>query len=142
MKKAVIIYHSRTGTTKDYGHEIGEYLNSKGVDAQVTSTIKFRDDMLDGADYIFFGCWTNGLFIMLQKPEKSWVEFARKLPGKPDAKVAFFTTYKMLTGSMFRNMYKELKGKFSSPKLELKSRSKSLSEKNVLDLDHLIGLAE
>ena len=41
MKKAVIIYHSKTGTTKKYGEEIGEYLKNKGVDAQVTSTIMF-----------------------------------------------------------------------------------------------------
>jgi flavodoxin len=139
MKKAVIIYHSRTGTTKDYGEEIGEYLNSKGVDAQVASTIMFRDEMLEGTDYIFFGCWTSGLFIMLQKPESSWVNFAKKLPSKPDAKVALFTTYKMLTGSMFRNMYKELKGKFSLPTLELKSRSQILTEKNMMDLDRFIG---
>jgi flavodoxin len=139
MKKAVIIYHSKTGTTKKYGEQIGEYLNNKGIDAQVTSTIMFRDNMLDEADYIFFGCWTSGLFIMLQKPESSWVNFAKKLPGKPDAKVALFTTYKMLTGSMFRNMYKELKGKFAIPALELKSRSQILTEKNMMDLDRFIG---
>lgn len=65
MKKAIINYHSRTGTTKRYGEEIGKYLNSKGVYAEVTSTIMFRDEMLNGADFIFFGCWTSGLFIML-----------------------------------------------------------------------------
>jgi flavodoxin len=139
MKKAVIIYHSKTGTTKKYGEEIGEYLNNKGVDAQVTSTISFRDDMLDGADYILFGCWTSGLMVMLQKPEKSWVEFVEKLPSKPDAKVALFTTFKLLTGSMFKNMDKELKEKFSPHTLELKSKSQFLSEKNRMALERFIG---
>ena len=139
MKKALVIYHSKTGTTKKYGEEIGEYLNSKGIDVQVTSTIMFREGMFESADYIFFGCWTSGLFITLQKPEKSWVDFAEKLPGKPDAKVALFTTYKILTGSMFRNMAKELRGKFSSPTLELKSRSELLTEKNLMDLGRFIG---
>lgn len=139
MKKAVVIYHSRTGTTKKYGEEIGEYLKSKGVHAQVTSTSMFREDMLEGADFIFFGCWTSGLFIMLQKPEKSWVEFVEKLRGYPEAKVVLFTTYKMLTGSMFRNMYKELKNKFSLPTLELKSRNQFLTEKNKKDLDRFVS---
>jgi len=139
MKKAVIIYHSKTGTTKKYGEEIGEYLKNKGVDAQVTSTIMFREDMLESADYLFFGCWTSGLFIMLQKPEQSWIEFAEKLPSKPDSKIALFTTYKLLTGSMFRNMYKELKGKFSPSSLELKSRSQFLTEKNKKELDRFVS---
>jgi hypothetical protein len=95
--------------------------------------------MLNGADYIFFGCWTSGLMIMLQKPERSWVEFAEKLPVKLEAKVALFTTYKVLTGSMFRNMHKELKGKFTPPVLELESRGPFLSEKNKQGLDHFIN---
>jgi flavodoxin len=139
MKQAIIIYHSRTGTTKTYAEAIGEYLHKKGFETLVTSTIGFREEMLNGADTIFFGCWTSGLMIMLQKPEKSWVEFAEKLPDKLDAKVALFTTYKVLTGSMFRNMYKELKGKFTSPALELKSRGPFLTEKNKQGLDHFIN---
>ncbi len=30
MKRAIVIYHSKTGTTKKYGEAIGEYLNDKG----------------------------------------------------------------------------------------------------------------
>jgi flavodoxin len=139
MKQAIVIYHSSTGTTKKFGEEIGEYLNSKGIDAHVTSTTVFREEMLNGVDYLLFGCWTSGLMIMLQKPEQSWVEFAEKLPSKKDTKVALFTTYKILTGSMFRNMYKELKGKFAPPTLELKARGQILSEKNRQDLDRFIS---
>ena len=139
MKQAIIIYHSRTGTTKTYAEAIGEYLNRKGFETLVTSTIGFQEEMLNRADYIFFGCWTSGLMIMLQKPEKSWIEFAEKFPVNLDAKVALFTTYKVLTGSMFRNMYKELKGKFTPPALELKSRGPLLTEKNKRELDHFIN---
>jgi flavodoxin len=139
MKQAIIIYHSKTGTTKKYGEAIGAYLNGKGFETLITSTNVFREEMLDGADYIFFGCWTSGLMIMLQKPEKSWVEFAEKLPRKQAPKVALFTTYKILTGSMFRNMYKELKGKFAPPILELKARGQFLSEKNKQDIDRFIS---
>ena len=114
-------------------------MNGKGFETQVTSTKVFREEMLDGADYIFFGCWTSGWMIMMQKPEKSWVEFTETLPSKHDTKVALFTTYKILTGSMFRKMSKELKGKFMPPTLELKSRGQYLSEKNRRDLDRFIS---
>ena len=139
MKTAVIVYHSKTGTTKKYAEEISEYLKSKGLDTQVTSIQVYSQDMLNNVDYVLFGCWTNGLMVILQHPEKEWVDFAAKLPPMPDVKVALFTTYKILTGSMFRNMYKQLKGKFATPSLELKSRNGSLSEKDKQALETFIS---
>jgi flavodoxin len=139
MKKAVVTYHSRTGTTMKYAKEIGEYLLSKGIDTQVISTMQYSDGVLDDADYIFFGCWTSGLMVILQHPEKLWVQFAKKLPIVPDAKIALFTTYKILTGSMFRKMYRRLKGKFAPPSLELKSKDQFLSEENKNEIDQFIA---
>ena len=95
--------------------------------------------MLNNVDYVLFGCWTNGLMVILQHPDKEWEDFAAKLPSMPDVKVVLFTTYKILTGSMFRNMYKQLKGKFATPSLELKSRNGSLSEKDKQALENLIS---
>lgn len=128
MKKAAIIVNSKTGTTRRYANEISEYLKSKGLDTQVASIQGFSDDMLNDADYVFFGCWTSGLMVILQHPEKVWVDFAASLPSMPKVKVALFTTYKIRTGSMFRNMSKRLRGKFSAPALKLKSKNGSLSE--------------
>ena len=139
MKKAAIIVNSKTGTTKQYAEEINTYLKSKGLDTQVTSIQTYNEDLLNNVDYVFFGCWTNGLMVFLQHPDKEWVNFAAKLPSKPDIKVALFTTYKILTGSMFRNMYKHLKGKYATPSLELKSRNGSLSEIDKQALENLIS---
>jgi len=139
MKKAAIIVNSKTGTTKKYAEEISKYLQSKGLDTQVTSIQAYSEDMLNSVDYVLFGCWTNGLMVILQHPDKIWVDFAAKLPSMPDVKVALFTTYKILTGSMFRNMYKHLKGKFETPSLELKSRNGSLSEKDKQALENFIS---
>ena len=138
MKKAVIIYQSKTGTTMKYAEEIGAYLNTKGIDAQVYSIMQYKDGVLDDADYVLLGCWTSGLMVILQHPEKKWVEFANELPRMPDTKLALFTTYKILTGSMFRNMYKRLKGKFNSPALKLESRNNILSESDKEALDNFI----
>jgi flavodoxin len=138
MKTAVIIYHSKTGTTKQYAEEIASYLESKGISIRTTSIQTYQDDLLNNADYVFFGCWTNGLMVMLQHPDRDWKDFAAKLPSMPSAKIALFTTYKILTGSMFRNMYQQVKDRFSKPLLELKSRNGLLSEADKLALDAFI----
>ena len=139
MKTAVIVYHSKTGTTKKYAEEMSKYLKSKGLDTRVTSIQAYSEEMLNNIDYVLFGCWTSGLMVALQHPEQKWVDFAAKLPSMPDAKVALFTTYKILTGSMFWNMAKYLKSKFTVPSQKLKSRDGSLSEKDMQALDRFIS---
>ncbi len=138
MEKAVVIYLSRTGITMKYAEAIGAYLNTRGVEAQVYSIMQYKDGVLDDADYVLLGCWTSGLMVILQHPEKKWVEFAKGLPNMPEAKLALFTTYKILTGSMFRNMYKRVKDRFAYPELELKSRDGLLSDEDKQDLDQFI----
>ena len=76
MKTSVIIYNSKTGTTKKYAEEISRYLQSKGLDTQVTSIQAYSEDLLNNVDYVLFGCCTNGLIVILQHPEKIWVDFA------------------------------------------------------------------
>ena len=139
MKKAVIIVNSKTGTTRQYAEEISKYLKDKGLDTQVSSIQDYSQDMLNDVDCVLFGSWTNGLMVILQHPDKEWVDFAAKLPSTPDLKVALFTTYKLMTGSMFRNMYKHLEGNFAPPSLELKSRDGSLSENDKQALENFIS---
>ena len=139
MKTAVIIYHSKTGTTKKYAEEIASYLKSKGISIRISSIQTFQENLLSDADFMLLGSWTNGLMFILQHPDREWKDFAANLPSVPDVKLALFTTYKILTGSMFRNMYKQLKGKFATPSLELKSRNGSLSEKDKQALENFIS---
>jgi flavodoxin len=137
MKQAIVIYHSRTGTTKKYAEEIGKYLESKSITTKVISTAEFQPGMNKNMDYVLLGCWTNGLFFILQHPVKAWQEFAKKLQAAPAVKLALFTTYKFVTGSMFRKMYRHLEEKFSSPAFNLQSRDGTLSRADKLDLDSL-----
>ena len=141
MEKAVILFNSRTGTTGKYAREIGKYIESKGIDVEVSyiQGYQYKPEILESVDYLFLGCWTSGLMVVFQHPEKAWKEIAATLPSKPEAKLALFTTYKILTGSMFRNMDKHLKGKFATPSLELKSRNGSLSETDKHALNSLIS---
>lgn len=138
MDRAVILYNSKTGTTKSYAEEIGDYVALKGLDVEISSIQDCSPETAKGADYVLLGCWTKGLMVILQRPDAAWKDFAAKLPPLPNSKLAFFTTYKILTGSMFRNMEKELKGRFAAPSLELKSRNGQLSGGDQVALDDFI----
>ena len=138
MKTAVIVYNSKTGTTKKYAEEIGSYLKSKGISTKLSSIQTFQGNLLSDSDYVFLGSWTNGLFFILQHPDGEWKDFAAKLPSMPATKLIFFTTYKVLTGSMFKNMYHPLKEKFPNPSLVLKSRNGLLSATDKPKLDSMI----
>jgi flavodoxin len=139
MKKAVILYNSKTGTTEKYAEEIGKYIEAKGIDVQTTSIQKYSEEMLDDANFVFLGCWTSGLMIMMQHPEQVWKDFAEKLPNMPNGKLVLFTTYKILTGSMFRKMQQHLNGRFPQSILELKSRNGLLSVSDQEAIDKILS---
>ena len=138
MKKVAIIYNSKTGTTKKYAEEIGAYLNSQDLEVNTCSIQDYRAEILDNADYLLLGCWTSGLMFFLQHPEKAWNDFTSMLPGSIQSKTALFTTYKILTGSMFKRMRKQLNGRIESCFTELKSRNGMLSRSDKTVLDHFI----
>lgn len=123
MSNALIIYHSKRGTTKKLGTEIAEFCNMNGVTAKVISTSEFKPALLKGIDYLLLGCWTQGHLFFNQHPAKEWVEFAGKLPVIFDKKIVLFTTYKVASGSMFRRMKEQLVYDSNCLKLELKSRN-------------------
>ena len=128
MTTAAIVYHSRTGTTRQFAEEIGDYLAEIGVETRVESVQDCDAASLAGTDLLLLGCWTSGLFVVLQHPEESWVEFARRLPRVDHARTALFTTYTLATGSMFRRMRGHLAGKVGPIELELKSRDGHLQD--------------
>ena len=139
MKTILITYQSKTGITKKYGEEIGKFLSEKKVKAKVVSVQDFDQKLLKDIDLILLGCWTAGLMIFLQHPDKVWVKFAKELPDLKDKKVGLFTTYKLATGSMFKKMKKHLPGKMEQIQVELKSKNGSLSEQDKSVLVSLIN---
>lgn len=130
MKRALVIYQSQTGTTRGLAIDIHNFCKDSGMESKVISIDEFTEGALESVDYLFLGCWTHGLMIFLQHPEKAWVEFAQKLPGLNGKKVVLFTTYKVAAGSIFSKMRKHLKCSEKDVVLEIKSRNGDLSEKN------------
>jgi flavodoxin len=137
--RAVILYQSKTGTTKKFAELTKAHLVDKGIEAVLSPIKSYTKEMLDGADYVFLGCWTNGLFIFLQHPDKEWTDFAKKLPENGNAKIALFTTYKLLTGSMFSKMSKHIKGFSRTVSLKLKSKDGKLSESDKMAIDKFLN---
>lgn len=138
MKRAIIFYQSKTGTTKNYAYELGTYLKAKQIDTLCFSVEEYQQNLIQNADYLLLGCWTKGLMLIFQKPDKIWGDFAKKISVSESTKVALFATFKIRTGSMFKNMAKHFNytSKLSLPKL--KSQNGKLSEKDKVILDELI----
>jgi len=137
MKKAVVVYQSKTGITEKFGNEISKYLAGKGIDTQSISAKDYKTGIAEQADYLILGCWTAGFMLLFQHPDKAWKQFAGKLPKLSDKKVALFTTYKIATGSMFKSMKKHL-GKADSDLVELRSKKGTLSEENKAVLERFL----
>ena len=139
MKQALIIYQSKTGTTKKYGFAIRDYLISLDVESKAVPVQNFTNEDAEKADFVFLGCWTSGLFVILQHPDKEWSEFVLKLPALNDKQTALFTTYKLLTGSMFKKMKQKLQGKIDKIDLTLKSKGTQLSKADQENLKKFIS---
>jgi flavodoxin len=139
MKRALITYCSRTGITKGLSYQIELACKRQGVETSLMSIEKFGPEALTGVDYVFLGCWTHGLMITMQHPEKSWVAFARSLPDLTGKRIILFTTYKLAVGRMFRKMRRVLKCKPQDVVLEVKSRGTSLSETDQTALKEILS---
>jgi flavodoxin len=138
VKKAVVVYRSHSGVTRGYGEEIGRFLGEQGIAVEVVSVGECDFATLADADYLFLGCWTSGLFFVMQRPDVPWLAFARDMPASPRPKVALFTTYKIATGSQFPKMRAALGAKTAPPSLELKSRSGRLSAADRVALERFL----
>jgi flavodoxin len=141
MPAAVIVYRSATGTTRHLAEEIGAHLETRGVTTRVVSVGDCDPASLAGVDAVLLGCWTSGLFVIAQHPDEPWMAFVRDVVTLGDARVGLFTTYKLVTGSMFGRMRAALAGKARSVDLELKSRDGHLSDTGRFALDRFMGLA-
>ncbi|MCF8336108.1 MAG: flavodoxin domain-containing protein [Bacteroidales bacterium] len=136
--KASIIYSSRKGTTGRYAEEIAGFLKQNGVETTTASISDYDPQSVQSADIVLLGAWTSGLFLFAQHPDKEWKKFAADFPEIQGKKLGLFTTYKTLTGSMFRNMEKHLAGKTGESHVYLKARSSQLTPENKEQLEKLI----
>lgn len=138
MKKALIVYLSKTGTTKKYAHEISTYLQLKQINTKCIPIEEYHEKLVQDIDFLLLGCWTKGLYFFFQKPDKIYNDFASSLIIENKTKITFFTTYKLTTGVMFKKMAKFFRNSRLSNLTNLKSRDGKLTKENKLCLDEFI----
>jgi hypothetical protein len=98
---------------------------------------QYKEGSAEKGDYLLLGCWTAGFMLLFQHPDAVWKQFASRLPGLSDKKIALFTTYKIATGSMFKSMKKYLGNSVNESMIELKSKKGNLSAENMALLDSM-----
>lgn len=138
MKKALIAYLSKSGTTKYFAHNIGEYIKTNNIETTVSSIYDISPEHVAEYDIVLLGCWTHGLFIAFQHPTKEWVKWSKQLPNLNNKKVGLFTTYKLATGSMFKKMERSLIHTINNPVFSLKAKGEDLLQNHKSMIDEFI----
>lgn len=105
---ALVIYQSKNGTTRRMAEEIAAELKNNQVDVKIGSIREINPNDIENADHLYLGCWTSGMLLFAQKPDKEWRKFVGKIPVGLRKKTTMFTTYKIATGSMFKEMRNKL----------------------------------
>ena len=141
MKTAIIIHQSKKGTTSRFGEEIGSFLETLGVQSEIRPLSNCQIKELSQYDYLFLGCWTKGLMIVGQHPDKEWKNWVKSLKIPATCKVGLFTAYKIATGRMFSRMQKNLVQDNQKEILKLKSKDGRLSDSMTWRIDHFISSA-
>jgi len=139
MKKALILYQSKTGTTQKMGEAISNFLTRKGIRAELKSAESWDNKEPLNYDYLFLGCWTKGLMIINQHPEKQWSRLVSDMQIPENARITLFATYKIAIGSMFRRMRKSLNGTSTGQEPELKSKDGGLNKEAERKLAEIVS---
>ena len=120
--KIAIVYDSRTGRTRQAALEMGELVRAAGHECTVESVEQADPAEVAAADAVCVGCWTKGLFFILQHPSQPALDFIDRLgplDGKP---AAVFCTYLTATGSTLGQIAERLSARGANVTGQLKSR--------------------
>ena len=101
--KAMLIYESMTGNTKKAAEHIAEALQKRGVSVTAVSpTTNINYQALSNADLVIIGTWTDGLFVVGQRPAKA--ARLRLLPAMKSKQAAVFCTYALDPGRVLQKL--------------------------------------
>ncbi len=94
--KATVVYESLTGNTALAGQLIAKELTEAGIDAVACPITQVDLQALSESDLVVVGSWTDGLFIVGQRPGR--IGRLVKLPVIDDKKAAVYCTYAVNAG--------------------------------------------
>ena len=94
--RVVVIYESLTGNTRKASHFLAEELESLGHTAVACPTTAIDYQALHEADVVVIGGWTDGLFLIGQRPGRAGR--LRNLPALKGKRAVCFVTYALDSG--------------------------------------------
>ncbi len=100
---AVVIYESLTGTTRRAALRIGLEMNGAGVSTSMCPITEVDYAGLAAADLVVVGSWTDGLFVVGQKPGRS-IRMSRLLPVIDRKPAVVYCTYALHTGKTLQKL--------------------------------------
>ncbi len=100
--KAVVIYESLTGNTRKLSGLIGDELRTRGVDTVVCPITQIDLQALSEADVVFVGSWTDGVFVLGQRPGRA--ARIQTMPALGGKDVFAFCTYAINPGKVLDKM--------------------------------------
>lgn len=98
----VVVYESLTGNTKRAAEIIGAELDRRGVTVAVFPVTEIDYQALAVADLVVMGSWVDGLFVVGQKPGRSFrLETFPPIDGK---RCVVYCTYALNPGKVLEKM--------------------------------------
>jgi hypothetical protein len=107
--RAVVIYESLTGNTAKAAGFIAESLTAEGVATTVCPTTEVDYQAVADADLVIVGSWTDGLFIVGQRPAKAGR--LAQLPFITGKKCAVYCTYALDNGKTLDKLADIMRGR-------------------------------
>jgi hypothetical protein len=107
--RAVVIYESLTGNTAKAAGFIAEGLTAEGVATTVCPTTAVDYQAVADADLVIVGSWTDGLFIVGQRPAKAGR--LAQLPFITGKKCAVYCTYALDKGRTLDKLADIMRGR-------------------------------
>ncbi len=100
--KGIVIYESLTGNTRKAGELIAAELTAAGIETVPCSTKQVDLQALSEADIVIIGTWTDGLFVVGQRP--GGVGRLAQIPVIDGKKVAVYCTYALHKGKTLEKL--------------------------------------
>jgi hypothetical protein len=100
--RAVVIYESLTGNTRKAGVMIARELTAKGVEAVACPITDINFQALSEADLVVIGSWTDGVFVVGQRPGRA--HRLRAMPALGAKRAVVYCTYALDPGRTLDKM--------------------------------------
>ncbi|MFV2039520.1 MAG: flavodoxin family protein [Acidimicrobiales bacterium] len=137
MMRVVIVYDSRTGTTKAVAEQMAEMAVEAGHSATAVAVQAASSADSSAADAVCVGSWTEGLFFIRQHATKATMEFIDSLDLNA-IPAAVFCTYKTSPGKMLDKMAGALEARGADVTGSFRSRGRNVAD----DFDGWLGSLE